>query len=82
MNLVVFIYMVLLFVVLTPGILLSLPSGASKKIVALTHGIVFSLIWWLTHRYVWELSLNLEGMTSTTSTSTLKPKGRPSHHPL
>lgn len=66
MNLVVFIYMVLLFVVLTPGILLTLPSGASKKVVALTHGVVFAVVWWLTHKFVWQFSLKLEGFDATT----------------
>jgi len=64
MNLVVAIYMILLFFALTPGILLSLPSGSSKKVVALTHGVVFTAVWWLTHRFVWKFSLKLEGMTS------------------
>ena len=61
--------MVLLFFALTPGILLSLPSGSSKKVVALTHGVVFTAVWWLTHRFVWKFSLKLEGMTSTPSAS-------------
>ena len=69
MNLVIAIYMVVLFFVLTPGILLTRPSGASKKMVALTHGIVFVAIWWLTHKYVWKLSLKLEGMTNPTKKS-------------
>ena len=69
MILVIAIYMVVLFFVLTPGILLTLPSGASKKMVALTHGIVFVAIWWLTHKYVWKLSLKLEGMTNPTKKS-------------
>jgi hypothetical protein len=70
MNLVVAVYMVLLFFVLTPGIFLSLPSGSSKKIVALTHGVVFTLVWWLTHRYVWQFSLKMEGMTSASAKPT------------
>jgi hypothetical protein len=60
--------MVLLFFALTPGILLYLPSGSSKKVVALTHGVVFTAVWWLTHKYVWKMSLKMEGMTSPTHT--------------
>ena len=75
MNLVVAIYMVLLFFVLTPGILLSLPSGSSKKVVALTHGVVFVLVWWLTHKYVWSLSMKLEGYENK---PTKKPTDSPS----
>jgi uncharacterized membrane protein len=43
-----------LFFVLTPGILLSLPAGGSKTTVALTHAVVFALVWHLTHKFVWK----------------------------
>jgi hypothetical protein len=59
MNLVVFAFMVLLFVALTPGIFLTLPSGASKTTVAFVHGIVFALVWWVSHKAVWEASLSI-----------------------
>jgi len=39
-----FIYTVVLFVILTPGILLRLPPGGSKLTVAVVHGIVFALV--------------------------------------
>jgi len=65
MNLICAVYMVLLFFALTPGILLSLPSGSSKKVVALTHGVVFTAVWWLTHKFVWKMSLKMEGMASS-----------------
>ena len=72
MNLIVAVYMVLLFFALTPGILLYLPSGSSKKVVALTHGVVFTAVWWLTHKYVWKMSLKMEGMESPGPTPTKK----------
>jgi hypothetical protein len=59
MNAFVFVYIVLLFVVLTPGILVSLPPKGSKYTVAITHAIVFGFVWWITHKYVWQLSLQL-----------------------
>jgi hypothetical protein len=42
-------YLVLgaIFYVLTPGILLSLPQGGSKKMTALTHAIVFVALYYL-----------------------------------
>jgi len=46
------IYIVALFFVLTPGIFLSLPSGGSKTAVALTHALVFGLVWHFTHKKV------------------------------
>jgi hypothetical protein len=52
----------LLFVVLTPGILLTLPSKASGKIViALVHGLIFALIYHLTHKAVRAWTRKYEG---------------------
>ena len=40
-----FIFKVILFAVLVPGMLLSLPStGSNKIVVALVHGVVFYLL--------------------------------------
>jgi len=39
-----FIFAFLLFFILTPGILLSLPPKGSKMTVALTHAFVFAII--------------------------------------
>lgn len=50
------ILIVILFVVLTPGILLSLPPGSSKLVVAVTHAIVFLVIYHLTLDFVLPLS--------------------------
>ena len=47
-----FLYAFLLFFVLTPGILLSLPPKSGKMTVALTHALVFALVWTLTHKLV------------------------------
>ena len=38
----------LLFFVLTPGVVLSLPPGGSKLVVAATHALVFALV----HKYL------------------------------
>jgi hypothetical protein len=37
---------VLLFVLLTPGLLLALPPGASKLVQTLTHAVVFGAVYW------------------------------------
>lgn len=50
MNAFLFIVLVLLFVALTPNILLSLPPKASKLTVAFTHGLVFAVVWTLIHK--------------------------------
>ena len=47
-------YAAVLFFVLTPGVLLSLPPGGSRTTVALTHAVVFGVVWALTHRLVYK----------------------------
>lgn len=47
------LYIVLLFFLLTPGILLSLPPKGNKITVAATHALVFGLVWQITHKFVW-----------------------------
>jgi len=42
------LYIVLLFVALTPGVLLTLPKGGSKLKVALVHAVVFAVVLALT----------------------------------
>ena len=39
-------YLALLFYVLTPGVLLSLPAGAGKTTQVLTHAVVFGAVYW------------------------------------
>ena len=52
MNVAMNLYLVLLFVAMTPGVLLHLPSGGSKLVVAATHGVLFAVVYYLTHRSV------------------------------
>ena len=63
MSLLVSLYAAILFFVLTPSILLRLPKNGSKFTVALVHAVVFGLLFWLTHKFVWRMSQRLEGMT-------------------
>ena len=49
------LYFAVLFFVLSPGILLSLPPGGSKVTVAATHSIVFALVYTLTHKMVYNM---------------------------
>jgi uncharacterized membrane protein len=65
MEIVMFVYSFLLFFVLTPGILLSLPPKGSKIVVALTHAFVFALVLYLTCKIVMRSSKKLfEGMST------------------
>ena len=54
MNPFMFLYAFVLFFVLTPGILITLPPKSKKLIVALTHAAAFALIWTLTYKFVWK----------------------------
>lgn len=74
MNWVVTIYSALLFFVLTPGILLSLPPKGKPITVAIVHAIVFAIVWHFTHKLVWRLSnsLKIEGLETITPPSDIK----------
>jgi hypothetical protein len=46
------VYAAVLFYLLTPGVLVSLPPGGSRTTVAVTHAVVFSLVWCYTYKTV------------------------------
>jgi hypothetical protein len=48
MNVYMSLYLAFLFVVLSPGILLTIPPKGSKLVVAVVHGLVFALVYYLT----------------------------------
>jgi hypothetical protein len=50
-----FLYSAILFFVLTPGILLTLPPKGKKMTVAAVHAVIFGLIWGLTYKMVAQL---------------------------
>lgn len=49
------VYVAVLFYLLTPGVLVSLPPGASRMTTNLTHAAVFGLVWHFTHKMVAKL---------------------------
>ena len=51
--------MAVLFFVLTPGVLLRLPPGGSKLVVAATHAVVFALVYHFTHKLVYRATMDL-----------------------
>lgn len=69
MTLLLFIYALALFFVLTPNVLVKLPMKGSKYVVAAVHALIFALIWVLTYRFV-APSTRSEGMTPSTTPST------------
>ena len=56
-SIVVTLYIALLFVLLTPGVLLRLPPKVSLLTVAIVHGLVFALVFHFTHRVVYRMSM-------------------------
>ena len=52
MSLLMSLYMAVLFFLLVPGVLVTLPPGGKTMTVAFTHAVVFALIYYLTHKAV------------------------------
>jgi hypothetical protein len=63
MNVLICLYIALLFFILTPGILLSIPSRGSKTVVAVTHAVVFAVVYNLTHNLVLSLTEDVMGLS-------------------
>jgi hypothetical protein len=76
MNLVVTIYTVLLFFILTPGVLLRIPKKGSIRVVAMVHAAVFAIVYYLTHKLVWRFSSGFrhEGFTEGLTPQEIKQK--------
>lgn len=49
------LFVAVLFFVLTPGVVLRLPVGGSKLVVAATHAVVFAVVYGLVHKTVWNM---------------------------
>ena len=60
-NLYMAVYVVALFVALTPGVLLSLPPKGSKMVVAATHAVVFAVVLSITCKAVWRMTQSMQG---------------------
>ena len=50
------VYVALLFVVLTPGVVLTLPSKGPLLNKAIVHGLVFAAVFHYTHKAVWRMT--------------------------
>ena len=56
MNVLMSLYIAVLFFVLTPGILTKMPAVKSLYKVAALHALLFAAIYYMTHNYVWRLT--------------------------
>jgi hypothetical protein len=66
MNWVVTIYAGLLFFLLSPKVLLSLPPRGNKYVVALTHSIVFAFVFYFTSCFINGRVVTKEGISPMT----------------
>ena len=55
MKLLMVLYFAVLFYLLTPGVLVTLPTGASLETVRMTHAVVFAVAVMLTKGFVWKM---------------------------
>lgn len=69
MSVLVSLYTAILFFVLVPGVLLTLPRKGSKLTVAAVHAIVFGLIFHFTCKLVWRIGVSLEGFDDSKGSS-------------
>ena len=51
-NVASLMYLVFLFYVLSPNVLLRIPPNGSKHVVALVHAVVFAVVYYYTSGYV------------------------------
>jgi hypothetical protein len=51
-NVASLLYLVFLFYVLSPNVLLRIPPNGSKHVVALVHAVVFAVVYYYTSGYV------------------------------
>lgn len=61
MNVLMSLYVVLLFVLLTPGVVLSLPTGGNRITCAVVHGVLFAVAWHFTNKAVWRATSQMSG---------------------
>ena len=65
-NYLLSLYVALLFVILTPGVIVRIPKRSSLLTSAIVHGIVFAIIYHLTQTYIFNRTYgtkNTYGMT-------------------
>jgi len=74
MNFTFTLFVALLFVVLSPGVLLSLPPKGSLLTKVLVHSVVFAIVFYLTAPMALQLSANVEGFRRPQSPSDLEYK--------
>ena len=70
------LYIIVLFVLLTPGILLRLPPKGSPLVVAIVHGVVFAIVLYFTQKTVYRMSAgySIDGFAACTEADKMSGK--------
>lgn len=55
------LYVAVLFFVLAPGVLVTLPRGGSKNTVLATHALVAAVVFYFTHKMAYQFLRRFEG---------------------
>jgi hypothetical protein len=55
MDMIMFLYSAILFFILTPGILVTIPPGGTPTMVASVHAVVFGIIMSFAHPYLMKM---------------------------
>jgi len=50
------LYLAALFVAFVPGVLVTLPKGGKRMTVVAVHAVLFTVVWYFTHKIVSRLS--------------------------
>ena len=64
------LFTALLFVVLTPGVILTIPAKGSALTAAFVHGLLFAFLYHVTHKAVWHMihgDKKVEGFAACTN---------------
>ena len=78
MNILAILYVILLFVILTPGVVVTLPQkGSSIVVTALFHGIVFAILFFLTNKSVMKFTNSHKSHSTSKSGTTSKSNTTP-----
>lgn len=71
MNWLFSLYVAVLFFILTPAILLRIPKNGNKYTVAGVHALVFALLLHFTGKFVWNISMSMEGFSEGLNADTV-----------
>uniref|UniRef100_A0A6C0BI84 Uncharacterized protein n=1 Tax=viral metagenome TaxID=1070528 RepID=A0A6C0BI84_9ZZZZ len=69
------LYVAVLFFVLAPGVLVTLPRGGSRNTVLATHALVAAVVFYFTHQMAFKFLRQFEGFQDNAMNAQLKREG-------